>query len=76
MRPRREVARDSEPPDAEIGRRMLLEGGAVSPWRALKAMCKQPSLLPEFCRLARDTKRASRQLGLALGELLTLTLSN
>jgi adenosylhomocysteine nucleosidase len=52
----------------------LLEGGAVSPWRAFRAVLRQPSLVPEFWRLARDTKHASDQLGLALGELLTLTL--
>jgi adenosylhomocysteine nucleosidase len=52
----------------------LLDGGAVSPWRALKAIARQPSLIPEFWRLARDTRHASKQLGLALGELLTLTL--
>jgi hypothetical protein len=33
-------------------------------------------MLPELLRLARDTKLAARQLGLALGELLTLTLGN
>jgi adenosylhomocysteine nucleosidase len=52
----------------------LLAGGSASPWRVLKALARRPGLLPELLRLARDTKRASRQLGLALGELLTLTL--
>jgi adenosylhomocysteine nucleosidase len=52
----------------------LLTGGSASPWRALKAVARQPSLLPELMRLARDTRHASRQLGAALGELLTLTL--
>jgi adenosylhomocysteine nucleosidase len=52
----------------------LLSGGSVSPWRMLKALGRRPGMLPELLRLARDTKRASRQLGLALGELLTLTL--
>ncbi len=50
----------------------LLAGGTVSPWRALKAVVRHPSLVPEFWRLARDTKRASEQLGIALGKLLTL----
>jgi adenosylhomocysteine nucleosidase len=52
----------------------LLEGGDVSVWRVLKAVARQPRLVPELLRLARDTNRASEQLGLALGELLTLTL--
>ena len=52
----------------------LLRGGTVSPWRVLTALARRPALLPELLRLARDTKRASEQLGLALGELLTLTL--
>lgn len=52
----------------------LLAGGSASPWRVLKALARRPGMLPELLRLARDTKRASRQLGLALGELLTLTL--
>jgi len=52
----------------------LLEGGDVSVWRSLQALARQPSLLPQFLRLARDTNRASEQLGMALGELLTLTL--
>jgi nucleoside phosphorylase len=52
----------------------LLEGGNVSAWRVLQALSRQPSLLPAFLRLARDTNRASEQLGMALGELLTLTL--
>jgi len=38
------------------------------------ALARRPGILPELLRLARDTKRASEQLGLALGELLTLTL--
>jgi hypothetical protein len=52
----------------------LLEGGNASIWRVLQALVRQPRLLPQFLRLARDTNRASEQLGLALGELLTLTL--
>ena len=52
----------------------LLSGGAASPWRVVQALARRPSMLPELMRLARDTRRASEQLGLALGELLTLTL--
>ena len=52
----------------------LLSGGAVSPWRLLVGLARHPGMLPELLRLGRDTKRASTQLGLALGELLTLTL--
>jgi hypothetical protein len=52
----------------------LLEGGSISVWRAVKALARQPSMLPEFLRLARHTNRASHELGRALGELLTLTL--
>lgn len=52
----------------------LLEDGVVSPWHVLKLLIQKPLLLPELLRLARDTKRASAQLALALGELLTLTL--
>ena len=52
----------------------LLAGGNASPWRVLLALARRPGMLPELLRLARDTKRASQQLGLALGELLTLTL--
>lgn len=50
----------------------LLSGGSASPWRVLAALGRRPGMLPEMLRLARDTKRASVQLGLALGELLTL----
>jgi adenosylhomocysteine nucleosidase len=52
----------------------LLSGGAVSPWRLMAALARYPGLVPELMRLARDTRRAAEQLGLALGELLTLTL--
>ena len=52
----------------------LLSGSAASPWRLVKALARHPGMLPELLRLARDTKRASEQVGLALGELLTLTL--
>lgn len=52
----------------------LLSGGQVSWWRALLALLRRPALLPEFWRLARNTRAAADQLGNALGELLTLTL--
>lgn len=52
----------------------IMEGGSASPWRVLMTLARQPKMLPELLRLARDTKHASVQLGLALGELLTLTL--
>lgn len=52
----------------------VLSGGSASPWRLVKALARNPGLLPELLRLARDTKLAATQLGLALGELLTLTL--
>ena len=52
----------------------VLSGGSASPWRLVKAVARNPGLVPELLRLARDTKIAATQLGLALGELLTLTL--
>jgi hypothetical protein len=52
----------------------LLEGGRVSWKRVAFALCRRPSLLREFMRLARATRKAAKQLGAALGELLTLTL--
>lgn len=53
----------------------VLAGGKVSPLRLLLAVLAAPRLLGELRRLARDTRRASEQLGKALGELLTLTLA-
>lgn len=52
----------------------LLSGGSASPWRVLKTLACQPGMVPELLRLARHTRHAARQLGTALGELLTLTL--
>jgi hypothetical protein len=40
----------------------------------LSAGLRSPNLLAEMLRLARQTRLAGRQLGKALGELLTLTL--
>jgi adenosylhomocysteine nucleosidase len=48
----------------------LLSGSTVSPWRVLTALLRQPCLLRELLRLARDTKQAARQLGQALTESL------
>ena len=50
----------------------MLSGGTASPWRVLMALARRPGMLPELLRLARDTKRASEELGLALGELLKM----
>jgi adenosylhomocysteine nucleosidase len=44
----------------------LLCGGNVSVWRAGLALVRRPALLGEFLRLARDTKRAARNLAEAL----------
>ena len=49
-------------------------GSQVSWWRVLSALLRRPSLLKEFLRLERGTRKASDQLGKGLGELLTLTL--
>ena len=53
----------------------LLARSRVSAPRLLAAVAAGPGLLPELWRLWRDTRRAGEQLGQALGELLTLTLS-
>lgn len=52
----------------------MVSGGHASPWRVLAAVARRPRLVGELWRLARNTRIAARQLGLALGELLTLTL--
>jgi adenosylhomocysteine nucleosidase len=52
----------------------LLSNNQVSPWRTVGAVVRTPALVGELTRLARQTRLASRQLGKALGELLTLTL--
>jgi adenosylhomocysteine nucleosidase len=52
----------------------LLTGGRVSPLRLLAALARSPRLAGELWRLGRATRRAGEQLGMALGELLTLTL--
>ena len=48
----------------------LLSGGRVSPWKAAAAILRRPLLLGEFLRLARDTRRASRNLATVLVGLL------
>lgn len=53
---------------------LLLSGGTASPGRVFMTLLRHPQMFPELLRLARDTKCASEQLGMALGELLTLTL--
>ena len=53
----------------------LLSRCRVSPWRFAGAFMRSPALLLEMMRLARHTRFAAKQLGLALGELLTLTLA-
>lgn len=52
----------------------LIAGERISPLRMLAAVAKTPGLAGEMWRLARQTRMAGRQLALALGELLTLTL--
>ena len=46
----------------------LLSGGRVSPLRLLGNVARQPRLVAELWRLARQTRLASAQLALALGE--------
>jgi adenosylhomocysteine nucleosidase len=53
----------------------VLAGERVSPWRVLAALATSPRLGVELWRLARQTRRAAEQLGTALAELMTLTLS-
>jgi adenosylhomocysteine nucleosidase len=50
----------------------LLAGERVSPLRVLAALATTPGLAGELWRLARHTRRAAHQLGIALGELLSL----
>jgi nucleoside phosphorylase len=52
----------------------LLQGGRVSLPRVLVECIRSLPLMGELWRLAGNTRRASHQLGMALGELLTLTL--
>jgi adenosylhomocysteine nucleosidase len=52
----------------------LVFEGRAAPGRLLAALARRPILARELWQLARHTRRASRQLAAALGELLTLTL--
>ncbi len=65
----------SDAASTELSPRLLslLGDDQPSPMRLAAAALWSPSLLREFWRLARDTRKAARQLALALGELLTLT---
>jgi adenosylhomocysteine nucleosidase len=53
----------------------LLRRGRVSPFRLGLALLTRPWLAAELWRLGGATRTAARQLNLALGELLTLTLN-
>lgn len=53
----------------------LINDGRVSPLRLLAGVARSPGLARELWHLARLSRFAARQLALALGELLTLTLS-
>jgi adenosylhomocysteine nucleosidase len=66
----------SDDVNARISPRLasLLMGKGPFIFRLLPAVVAQPRVVVELARLARDTRRAARQLGKALGELLTLTL--
>jgi adenosylhomocysteine nucleosidase len=48
----------------------LLSGGKASPLKAALALIRQPSLVGEFRRLARDTKFAAKTLAAALVEIV------
>jgi adenosylhomocysteine nucleosidase len=52
----------------------ILHRGRVAPWRLAGTLLRRPAIVGELWRLARDTRRAARQLALGLGGLLTLTL--
>jgi adenosylhomocysteine nucleosidase len=48
----------------------LIAGGSVSPWKAARAVVRQPLLLGEFRRLARDTKCAAEELATELRRIV------
>jgi hypothetical protein len=52
----------------------VLSGANVSWIRLMAMLARSPGTAGELWRLARATRVASRQLGKALGEILTLTL--
>lgn len=51
----------------------LLKHGRVAPTRVFAAVLAQPALVVELWRLARDTRRAARQMSLGLHKLLEPT---
>ena len=48
----------------------LFASGQFSPWRVVLAVVRQPSLIAEFWRLARDTRLAADRLAVALLPLI------
>ncbi len=62
----------SDPVEQALSPRLvkLLSQGRVSPIAVAKALAREPALLAEFWRLARDTRRAARILAGALHQLL------
>lgn len=52
----------------------IMSGGRISWSRLLVNLVRRPTFAVELWRLSRATRLAAQQLGLALGELLTLTL--
>jgi hypothetical protein len=52
----------------------LFSKGRLSPLRVAGAVARSPGLVRELWDLAKKTRLAGRQLGVALGELMTLTL--
>jgi hypothetical protein len=48
----------------------LLAGGRVSPWRLATTLLRSPGLIGGLIRLGRDTKRAARNLALAVQAIL------
>ncbi len=69
----RVISDDAQTSFSPAMQRLLLAGDA-SVWRFISAGLRSPSLLAEMLRLAKQTRLAGKQLGKALGELLTLTL--
>jgi adenosylhomocysteine nucleosidase len=51
----------------------LLAGGRVSAWRLSAALLRSPHLVPELCRLARQTRLAAARLAGVLAEVLEVT---
>ena len=70
--PFRAVRAISDTVDVGLSPRLagLFASGHFSPWRAMLALARQPSLVAEFWRLARDTRLAADRLA----EVLTILL--